>query len=128
MFVSANQMLPWHGFCRRALPKKWCKLTIVDYEGCAWNCDLQFVIASKKLFCKIGGDWAICCFALRLVEGHAIKFAARQEENNTFLHMRHFPLQCTHRIFVKPIENVHGNHVYQVNQYLKSCPAKSNLG
>lgn len=128
LFVSANQRVPWHGFCQRALPKKQCQLTIVDYKGCAWNCDLQFVIVGKKLFCKIGGDWAISCFTLRLVEGHAIKFAAHQEENNTVLHTRHFPLQCTHRRFVKPIENVHGNYVYQVNQYLKSCLAKSNLG
>jgi len=126
MSSNVGQMLSFHGFCEKALPKRETIITLVDYLGTGWKCGLSFVHGRDMVYCRLGGDWSLICKAWNLTAGYALKLAAEEEKDNMVLAFRHIPLQCTHRVYVKPATVVDGKYTYQVNHYAMRCPVKSS--
>ena len=116
--------MPWFGFGEDALPTIATRLSIIDHYGNILKCDMVFIRMEDTVFCRIGGDWKLLCSARRLVKGHAIKFAVTENTRNGILHIRHVPLQCVHRGFVKSMNTSDARHVYQVNHYFIQCPLR----
>lgn len=112
------QMLRWNGFCRDVFPAQESTLTIVDSMGLNWKCSLEFVIVDNTMWCKIGGDWGIICAAHNLIEGNALKLAVIKEKCDVVIVFKQMPLQRVRKHYVKPLDPVGGNYVYQVNHYI----------
>lgn len=54
--TNVGQLLPFYGFCDKALPKQDTIITVVDYLGTGWKCELSFVRVGDMVYCRLGGD------------------------------------------------------------------------
>ena len=102
-------------------------LTVLDYMGNAWKCDLSFIKGEDMVYCRIGGDWRHICNAIRLIEGYAVKLIVTEAKDNTVVTLKHVPLQCTHWINVKPDYCVGRKYIYQVNHYFMRCLVENGI-
>ena len=84
-------MVPWIGFCQNTLPAIETRITIVDYLGFAWRCDLRFVKQGNSIYCRIGSDWGIICKAHRFDEGCILELAVTNEKNNDVIYLKYIP-------------------------------------
>lgn len=126
IFFSIMQMISWSDFCKDAFAKKNNVITIVDQSKFNWKCTMQFVEEDNRLVCKIGGDWEAICALRNFVVGHAIKLGVCDDKGSDVVFLRHVPLECTHRCYIRPPSaSINEKYVYEVNHYFLSCPKNS---
>jgi len=120
--------VPWFAFGVDALPKIVTRLSIIDHYGNIWKCDMVFIRMENTIFCRIGGDWRLLCASRNLVNGHAIKLVVTDNTRSGILHIRHVPLHCVHRGFMRSRNTTDERHVYQVSHYFMHCLLKKKCG
>jgi hypothetical protein len=106
----------WLGFCQSALPAEPTCLTMVDYLGYSWKCNMKFG-NGKDFTCVISGQWKHICLTRKFNEGDMVKFGMTKAANNTIVHILS-PLMTVLRTML-PLSRVAGatGPVYKVEQY-----------
>ncbi|GAU38860.1 hypothetical protein TSUD_154230 [Trifolium subterraneum] len=113
---SGTLTLFWKGFCESALPNRDCRLTLVDWLGHSWECNLQLG-SNPHVTCQISGQWSDICKARRLTSGLVVKFGVTSSSNNRVLYFKVSPFIGVLTTLLGPTRDAKRKPFYQTEQY-----------
>ncbi|GAU38320.1 hypothetical protein TSUD_61810 [Trifolium subterraneum] len=108
--------LSWHGFCEHALPSEETQLTLVDWIGYTWRCQLKFENHPHKT-CNISGQWRNIYKAHHFAEGVTIKFGVIGPVNNNVIHLKISPFLGVRTTIIAPTKASGHKTFYQTQHY-----------
>jgi hypothetical protein len=98
---NLQQKLLWSGFCENAFPNGDTQLTLMDWLGRSWKCNMR-IEPHPQQYCYIYGEWPALCKAHRLIEGVTIKLGVTNTSNNKLIHFRISPFLGVRTTWVAP--------------------------
>jgi hypothetical protein len=69
-------MLPYNGFGEHVFHETTSSIKLVDDNGNAWTCTLEFISTPVQCY-KVGGQWSIIVAIRRFTIGDRIRFGAQ---------------------------------------------------
>jgi hypothetical protein len=88
--LNLKQKLFWRGFCENALPNEDTQLTLMDWLGRSWDCNMRIETHPQKN-CYIYGQWTALCKTHGLIEGVTITLGVTNPSNNKLIHFKISP-------------------------------------
>jgi hypothetical protein len=99
--LNLKQKLFWRGFCENALPNEDTQLTLMDWLGRSWDCNMRIETHPQKN-CYIYGQWTALCKTHRLIEGVTITLGVTNASNNKLIHFKISPSIGVRTTWVAP--------------------------